>query len=67
MKYDSYRFFVVKNESANKIAVSRHIFLTILAQKYPKVPLLVTLSSIFSNIIIIIFLNNTGQFLAVNL
>jgi len=25
MRYDSYRFFVIKNESANKIAVSRHI------------------------------------------
>jgi len=25
MRYDSYRFFVIKNESANKIAISRHI------------------------------------------
>jgi len=25
LDYDSYRFFVIKNESANKIAVSRHI------------------------------------------
>jgi len=25
MRCDSYRFFVIKNESANKIAVSRHI------------------------------------------
>ena len=26
MIYDSYRFFVIKNESANKIAVSCYIF-----------------------------------------
>jgi len=25
MKYNSYRFFVIKSESANKIAISRHI------------------------------------------
>jgi len=43
MRYDSYRFFVIKNESANKIAVSHYIIFEKIELKVTKMSLLSTL------------------------